>query len=358
MLRRALLCSSLVFFSFGCGSDDDPGTSPGTGGTGTGGSGATGGSSTGGTGGSAGASTGGVGGSSGSSTGGTAGTGTGGSAGAPPACNALPAGPITPTIVTEGFSGSEDLAFDGKGAIVGKDGANVVKITAADEKTNVASLPGQTYGIRYAPSGDLIAAVPGSGKLVKITSAGDVTDFVTSLSGPNGVYVAMDGTIYVTEFQASRVIKIAPGANTGTPVASGVALGAPNGVVLDEKRDLLFFTDYASGKLYSVTPAGGGTPNPVGQVTGASLDGLVLDACGNVYAMDQGNSKLYRFELDAAGALVGTPALLATFPKNVANAQFGSGTGFNPTSLYAAGNPGTVYEVPVGVPGAPVPTQP
>jgi sugar lactone lactonase YvrE len=260
--------------------------------------------------------------------------------------------------VTEGFDGSEDLAFDGKGAIVGKDGTNVVKITAADDKTTVAPLPGQTYGIRYAPSGDLIAAVPGSGKLVKISSAGDVTDFVISLSSPNGVYVGSDGTTYVTEFGASRVIKIAPGATTGTPVASGAALGAPNGVVLDAKRNLLFFTDYASGKLYSVTPAGGGTPNPVGQVTGASLDGLVLDACGNVYAVDQGNSRLYRFELDAAGTLVGTPKLLADFPKNVANAQFGSGTGFNSTSLYVAGNPGTVYEVPVGVPGAPVPTQP
>jgi hypothetical protein len=74
--------------------------------------------------------------------------------------------------------------------------------------------------------------------------------------------------------------------------------------------------------------------------------------------VDQGNSRLYRFTLDAAGALVGEPELLANFPQNVANAQFGSGTGFNPNSLYAAGNPGVVYEVPVGVPGAPVPTAP
>lgn len=354
MLRRALVCSSLVFFSFGCGSDDDSGSNPGTGGTSTGGT-SSGGTSSGGTGGSSGASTGG---SAGTSTGGSSGAGTGGSAGAPPECNSLPAGPITPTVVTQGFNGSEDLAFDGKGNIVAKDGGQVVKISASDQKTQFANLAGQTYGIRFAPNGDLIAAQPNASKLVKISTAGDVTDFVTGLSGPNGVYVASDGTTYVTEFGASRVTKIAPGATTGTPVASGAALGATNGVVLDEKRNLLFFTDYASGKVYSVSPAGGGTPDEVGQVTGAALDGLVLDACGNVYAVDQGNSRLYRFELDAAGALVGQPALLADFPQNVANAQFGSGTGFNPNSLYAAGNPGVVYEVPVGVPGAPVPTEP
>jgi hypothetical protein len=47
--------------------------------------------------------------------------------------------------------------------------------------------------------------------------------------------------------------------------------------------------------------------------------------------------------------------LLADFPKNVANAQFGAGAGFDASTLYAAGTPGSVYAVPLGVPGAPVP---
>jgi sugar lactone lactonase YvrE len=260
--------------------------------------------------------------------------------------------------VTDGFSGSEDLAFDGKGHIVAKDGASVVKIDAAGTVTPFASLPGTVYGLRYSPSGDVVAAQPQAGKLVKISTAGDVSDFVTGLSGPNGVYVAADDSTYVTEFGAGRVIKIAPGMTSGVTIASGASLGAPNGVVFDPKRNLLFFTDYQGGILYSVDPAGGGTPTEVGQVNGAALDGLVLDACGNVYAVDQGGSRLYRFELDTSGALVGQPVLLADFPSNVANAQFGSGTGFTGTSLYAAGNPGVVFEVPVGVPGAPVPKEP
>ena len=55
---------------------------------------------------------------------------------------------------------------------------------------------------------------------------------------------------------------------------------------------------------------------------------------------------------------MGAPELLATFPENVANAQFGSGDGFDPETLYVAGVPGSVYSIAAGVPGAPVPTPP
>ena len=127
---------------------------------------------------------------------------------------------------------------------------------------------------------------------------------------------------------------------------------SPNGVVLDESRDLLFFTSYSQGRLFKTDPAGGGAVTEIGQINGAALDGLALDACGNVYAVDQGNSRLYRFDLDPNANLVGEPVMLAQFPNNVANAQFGVGAGWNATSLYAAGNPGVVFELPVGVTGA------
>ena len=69
-------------------------------------------------------------------------------------------------------------------------------------------------------------------------------------------------------------------------------------------------------------------------------------------------SKLYRLKLDSNGEAVGASEEIAAFTANVANAQFGSGPGFNSTSLYAAGFPGEVWEIDVGVAGAPVPTKP
>jgi hypothetical protein len=54
----------------------------------------------------------------------------------------------------------------------------------------------------------------------------------------------------------------------------------------------------------------------------------------------------------ASGAATGEPELLASAPQNVANAQFGRGPGFDPLTIYLSGNPGRVFAVPVGVPGA------
>jgi sugar lactone lactonase YvrE len=122
---------------------------------------------------------------------------------------------------------------------------------------------------------------------------------------------------------------------------------------------MLFYTNYGAGQIMSVNLAPGGNPTPtlVTTIQGA-LDGLVLDACGNLYAVDNGDAELYRVRLDAAGVAQGPAELLASFPTSVANAQFGSGQGFDPMTLYVTGNPGTIYAVAAGVAGALVPTPP
>lgn len=265
-------------------------------------------------------------------------------------CTNLPAGPITPTLVSSAFNGSEDLAFDGMGGLVAKNGSEVVRIDSSGAQTTLATAIPQAYGLRYGAAGDLFVALPSAGKVIKIT-AGVASDFAVGLSGPNGVYGDFDGNVWVTEFSGGRIVKLDATA-ASTPIAQG--LNSPNGIVLDVVRNTLFFTSYSQGRLLRVDPAGG-TPTEVGQISGAALDGLVLDACGNIYAVDQGNDRLYRFNLDSSGALIGQPELIAQFPANIANAQFGAGPGWNATSLYAAGNPGRVYEIPVGITGAPVP---
>jgi sugar lactone lactonase YvrE len=279
------------------------------------------------------------------------GGGVGGSGGTP-VCVGLVAGPITPVEVTDEFAGSEDIAFDGAGFIWGKDGNAVLRVDAGKNQTATAQVPGQSYGFRFGANGNIFIAQPGEGTIVEV--ADDVvTTFVTGLAGPNGVYPDFDGNLWVTEFNGGRVIKIdMTGAKT--TIVDGVS--APNGVVLDVARDLLFYSSYSQGEVYRVDPAGETEPVLVATIPDTSIDGLVLDSCGNVYAVDQVGSDLYRLNLDGSGDLVGEPEFIAHFPQNVANAQFGSGTGWNTTSLYAAGNPGFVYEVPVGVGGAPVPT--
>lgn len=264
-------------------------------------------------------------------------------------CDSLAPGPLTPTVVSQKFDGSEDFTFDDAGGMVSRDGNAIIRIDAADATTMIGTLAQGSFGLRYGPTKDLFIALPNAGKVVKVTPAGTVTDFATGLSGPNGVYPDLDGNVWVTEFQGGRVIKL-DSLGGKTTIVQGQQ--SPNGVVLDATRNQLFYTGYSAGKLFSVSPAGG-TPVNVGTIAGAALDGLTLDACGNVYAVDQGKNRVFRFNLDAGGVLVGQPQLLATFDENVANAQFG-GTGFDATKLYLTGTPGVVYSIDVGVAGAPV----
>jgi sugar lactone lactonase YvrE len=271
------------------------------------------------------------------------------------ACAEIPSGPFEPRSIGQPFSGSEDFAFDGRGNIVGKRGDALVSVGARGSRS-LATLPGQVYGLRYHPNGNLVAAIPGAGKLVTVAPDGRVTDFVTGLGTPNGVYVDFDGNTWVTEFGGNKVSKIAPD-GTKTVVVSGAQNAhAANGVVLDAARKLLFYTEYAKGRIQRVRiDEPNAAPILVATIPGAALDGLVVDACGNVYAVDQRNSQLYRVRIDANGDAAATPELLASFPTNVANAQFGAGPGFDPHKLYVTGNPGTVYVVDLGVAGGPVP---
>jgi hypothetical protein len=296
-------------------------------------------------------------GSGGGGTGGAGGaTGSGGSGGTggASACDALAAGPFEPVLMHDVLSGSEDLAFDGKGHIAAKDGTKVVLVDAAGSVTDLASSVAAAYGLRYRPDGSLVVALFNDGKVVAVSPEGVVSDLATGLPGVNGLYPDFDGSVYATDF--SKITRIdSQGAQA--VVASGSDTSNVNGIVLDARRGVLFYTDYGAGRIRRI-PMAGGEKTEIAQIDGANLDGLVLDACGHVYAVDQGNSRLYRQQLDAAGSAVGEPELLADFPSNVANAQFGSGEGYDPTTLYAAGNPGDVYAVAVGVPGAPVPTPP
>jgi sugar lactone lactonase YvrE len=260
--------------------------------------------------------------------------------------------------VIDVLSGSEDFAFDGKGRIAARQNPKLVLVDAGGQATDlVANFP-SAYGMRYKPDGNLVAALNQAGKVVEITPNGVVTDYVTGLSTPNGLYPDFNGNVWMTEMGAGRVSRINPDKTVDTLVM-GTAANSANGVVLDATRSLLFYTNYSAGRIRSLDISQTNT-SPVDVVTipNTSLDGLVMDACGNLYVVDQGNARIFRIWLDPAGAATGAPELVANLPTGVANAQFGSGPGFDPLTLYAGGNPGDIYAIPVGVPGAPVPTPP
>ncbi|HFE47606.1 MAG TPA: gluconolactonase [Nannocystis exedens] len=272
-------------------------------------------------------------------------------------CDALLEGPFEPIQVSSAFDGSEDIAFNGKGLLAGKRGDDLLLIDAMGVETVLAGGIPKAYGLRYRSDGTLIVALPGEGRLIEVSPSGDVSELLTDLGGPNGVYVDTLDRVWITEFGGNAVIRLGVD-NTLTTIVQGADAAAANGIVYDPERELLFYTNYQAGLVRSVQFVGDepGAPTVVTSIDG-SPDGLVLDACGNLYVVDQGNSRLYRVLLDAEGAALGDPTLLAELTTNVANAQFG-GAGFEPLALYLGGNPGVIYRLDLMVGGAPIPTVP
>ncbi|WP_437874940.1 SMP-30/gluconolactonase/LRE family protein [Sorangium sp. So ce513] len=287
-----------------------------------------------------------------------------GGAGAPPTgeCAELAAGPIEPTRITDVFSGSEDFAFNGQGHIVAKQGPNLIRYEATGQTSNFASLPGTVLGLKYLPDGTLVAALPERGAVVKVLATGQVEAFVEGLSAPNGLSVDTDGNVWATETTGNRVVRLDPDANV-EPIAGGEPeVSQPNGIVFDPARRVVFYTNASAGEIRRIDlDARGeepGRPALVTTVASAVLDGLVLDSCGHLYVVDSKDRELYRVRLDAGGDAVGEPELLASFPTSVANAQFGSGPGFNRKTLYVGGVAGSIYAVALDIGGAPVPAPP
>ncbi|AUX45534.1 gluconolactonase [Sorangium cellulosum] len=274
-------------------------------------------------------------------------------------CPGLQTGIVEPTLVTDVFSGSEDFAFNGQGYIVAKQGSNLIRYASTGQTSNFAYLPGDVRGLRYRPDGTLVAAQPSQGAVVQISTSGIVSDYVGGLLEPNGLSPDADGNVWATERAGDRVIRLNPDASVDVIASGAPEVSQPKGIVFDPGRRVVFYTNSSGGEIRRIDVAAPGEPPAlVSAVEGTALEGLALDTCGHLYAVDGGGARLYRVQLDAGGDAAAEPELLANFPTRVTNAQFGSGPGFNAKTLYVGGAQGAIYAVRAGINGAPVPTPP
>ena len=260
------------------------------------------------------------------------------------------------------FEGSEDVAFDGNGSLAGKNhpGGATGELLLVDAGGAAVALSDQifsSYGVRYAMGGDLLVAEFIQGRVMRVTPAGGLSELnATPIANVNGLHPDFAGRVWYTNFTEVGFIDAQGGVN---PVVTGEDATSANGIVFDEARRVLFWSDTTAGGLRraDIDEDGAASNVAVVAMVPARADGLTLDACGNVYAVDQAAGApgtVFRFNLDDNADLVGAPEDLLTerTPQSISNAQFGRGAGWSETTLYAAGNPGTVYAIEVGVPGA------
>lgn len=287
-------------------------------------------------------------------------------------CGSLPAGPVTPRLLTEVVYQSEDLAFDPRGLLVAKKGEALIAVPPQGP-TRVLSrdpaLSTLSLGLRRTPDGAILVTQPAVeaglvARLLRVGPDGQVTEFFTAdrmppglppFIIPNGLDVDSHGSAWVSDFATAQLLRVSAD-QVVTSLVVGPDADSVGGLVYDEVRGQLFYS--STGGLLrrlSVAAAGApmGAPLVVASLPGARLDGVALDACGNLYALEStaslGRYQLWRVALDGAGNALGAPVVLARFDDWVSGLQFGAGGGWDPTSLHVSSIWGKVWRVPVGV---------
>ena len=346
-------------------------------------------------------------GSGGSAQGGEAGTAMAGSAAVD--CSRLAQAPAAFETLS-GFTSSEDFVFDLNGNYVGIDeNANLVRISKEKKKSLWAPSIGEAAGMGLLPDGSLVFCNVGEGSLQRVHANGSVTTVLGGLLYPNGLELGPDGFLYVAENAAGRVRRVNVETGDFTVVAMG--LHGPNGVAFSADRNVFYVGSFEGSGVYRVSmpspgelgqarvfarPNGSQLREPVlacpamqegadcevpGQFDGGTcrrlanvidcvkdatigacndfgctsaeygggIDGLGVDACGNVYASEYEYGNLWRISPDGAiEKLASLPSLW------VPNMRWGRGIGgFDSNVLFVADrDEGRLFAVSVGVPGA------
>jgi sugar lactone lactonase YvrE len=113
---------------------------------------------------------------------------------------------------------------------------------AQEESEVLAEGFDQLFGVAVSPSGAVVFAEMGKGRVLSVKS-GTVETLATGLNQPKGVAIAPDGTVYVSETGAGRVVKMSAG--RGETVLDG--LQQPQGILV--RGNVLYVVDAGSKEL-------------------------------------------------------------------------------------------------------------
>jgi T5SS/PEP-CTERM-associated repeat protein len=178
----------------------------------------------------------------------------------------------------------------------------------------------------------------GNGLIRKITPDGTVTTLANGFEDPVGIAVNDAGTLYVSDYGTNTSIKIvSPGGGVGTLVSSAPgAVQYAGGLGLDRSNNV-FVADSVHHVIYKIS---GGSPAIIAGALDASgsNDGIgsaarfsvpndvAVNAAGEVFVSDAGNSTLRRIKYDGSNWVVktiaGTPGVFGSASGTGAAASF------------------------------------
>ncbi len=213
-------------------------------------------------------------------------------------------------LVADGYKFTEGPAVDPTGNVYFTDQPNdrILKWSAATGKVETFMQPaGRANGLYFDRAGQLIACADENGELRRIDPATkQVTVLLDKfggklLNGPNDIWVAPGGGMYITdpfykrdywhgrdqpEQEKQRVYFLPKGAKV--PVIADDTLVQPNGIIGSPDGKLLFVADIGAGKTYQYEIAADGSLTKRKLFCEMGSDGMTRDAAGNLYLTGKG----------------------------------------------------------------------
>ena len=210
-------------------------------------------------------------------------------------------------LISKQFSFTEGASVDRKGNVFFTDQPNnkIWEYNIKGELSVFLDNAGRSNGTYFDGKGNLISCADEHNQLWSISPKGKVKVLIKDLdghllNGPNDVFVAPNGGIYITdpyyqrdywtrkksELDGQKVYYIPKGTSKLIVVADD--LKQPNGIVGTPDGKHLFVADIAANKTYKYDINADGTFTNKQLFTAQGSDGMTLDEKGNIYLTGKG----------------------------------------------------------------------
>lgn len=267
-------------------------------------------------------------------------------------CTALLPSPVAYTKY-DWIPGSEDFTFSADGYLMQVTGGGLKRTPFGGPSELLVPLDADVRGTRFLPDGRLVLATSENGTLLAVDPAtGSQVPLASGLTNPNGIAIGADGLVYVAT--TGRIVRVDP--DTGdVEIVADLPGNSFDGLTFSPDYTRLYF-DEEFGQIHYVDFDAAGIPGeprlgaqiPLGGFGFSILDGMTMDACGNLYVVEM-NGTVWRVRTDGTvedivslpGAAI-IPALNFGYPPT---------GGWSATSLYVITFTGSVYALDIGVPG-------
>jgi len=221
--------------------------------------------------------------------------------------NGIIAGQAKPQLISKQFAFTEGPAADKQGNVFFTDQPNnkIWKYDTAGKLSIFMDNAGRANGLYFDKQGNLIACADEKNQLWSISPEGEVTVLVENyeghlLNGPNDVWVAPNGSMYITDpyyqrdywerqkpdIDGEKVYFMPKGKHA--PVLVVDDLVQPNGIVGTPDGKYLYIADIGDSKTYKYEIAADGSLKNRQLFVAQGSDGMTIDNQGNVYLTGKG----------------------------------------------------------------------